>query len=61
MQRWDILRKVVGVEERLFFLLIQSVGRSGPGRARKAHGRKVELAQFALSRQQTTSKNRSKR
>lgn len=61
MQRRDILGEVVGVEEGLFLLLIQRVRWSAFGRAREAHGRKVELAQFALSRQQTTSKIPSKR
>jgi len=56
-----ILCKVVGVEECLLLLLVQeSVGKA-LGRTRKIHGRKVELAQFALSRQQTTSTFQSKR
>lgn len=55
MQGRDIPREIVGVEEGLFFLAIASVGRSSIGRARNAHGRKVELAQFALPRRQTTS------
>lgn len=56
MDRWDILGEIVGVEEGLFFLLVVTVRRSAFGRARVADGRIIELAQFSLSRQQTTSK-----
>lgn len=55
-----LLSEVVGVKKRLFFLVIECVGRSVLGRAREAYGRKVELAQFALPRQQTTSENNFK-
>lgn len=51
MQRSDIPREIIGVEESLFFLMIWPIGRARSN----AHGRIVELAQFALPRQQTTS------
>jgi hypothetical protein len=50
----DLLGKIVGVEKGLFFLVVETVWESGVGRARVAYGREVELAQFALPRQQTT-------
>lgn len=46
-----ILGEVIGVEKGLFFLLIERIG----GRTLKAHGRKVQLGQFSLARQQTVS------
>lgn len=61
MEQRDILCNVVGVEKFLFPLLVLVVLGGAIGRSRKAHGRKIELAQFALPRKQTTSKNYSKR
>jgi hypothetical protein len=60
MKRWDILGEIVGIEEGLFLLLVERVRRSAPGRARVSDGRKIELAQFSLSRQQTSSKIHNK-
>ena len=60
-KRRDLLGKIVGVEERLFFLLIERVHRGAVGRARQTYGRKVELAQLALSRQQTASAEEKKK
>lgn len=57
----DLLCDVVGIEKCLLLFLIRGVGDSGLGRARVPYGRKIELAQFALPRQQTTSKTFSER
>lgn len=49
--RSNLLGEVVGVEEGLFFLLVERVR----GRALKTHGRIIQLGQFSLARQQTVS------
>lgn len=61
MLRSDLLCDVVSIKKRLLLFLIRGVGERGLGRARVPYGRKIELAQFALPRQQTTSKIFSER
>lgn len=51
MRRMDLLGEVVGVEKRLFFLMIERIG----GRTFKTHGRIIQFGQFSLARQQTAS------